>query len=137
MISYIALAAMVAAAAAFARNWLSGTYSGAHVQPTHGKIHSGIYSFLAGVLLANSIPHFIHGISGESFPAPLFQTLGRGPATDVANVLWGLFCFGMGYRLVVIYRQQLPSILFHILACGGFVAMSIVLSIVFSKGAFR
>jgi hypothetical protein len=131
--SYIPLVVMIVAAVALARDRLGGT----HAHPSPSKLRSGIYSFLAGVLLANSIPHFIHGISGEYFPAPLFHTLGRGVASDVANVIWGLFCFGMGYRLLVTYRQQLSSALFRILVCSGFAAMSIFLSIVFSRTKFR
>jgi hypothetical protein len=98
---------------------------------------SYIYSFLAGVLFANSIPRFIHGISGDYFPAPFFHNLGRGAPTDIVNVLWGLFNFAVGYNLVSKFQNTLSQKLFRILVFSGFVCMSIFLSVVFSQAKFR
>ena len=47
--------------------------------------------FLVGVLSANGIPHFIHGISGRKFPTPFAKPPGRGLSSSVLNVIWGLF----------------------------------------------
>jgi hypothetical protein len=131
--SYLALAATLVFCANLARRWFGGAADG---QPKPGKIRSGVYLFMAGVLLANSIPHFIHGISGEYFPAPFSRNLGKGTATNVVNVLWGLFCLGVGCNLARAYHMHLPA-LARVLVCSGFIVMSIFLSVVFSKGAFR
>jgi hypothetical protein len=37
-----------------------------------------LFSFVSGVLFANAVPHFVHGISGEAFPAPFGQYSGKG-----------------------------------------------------------
>ena len=123
--SYIALAAVVAFGASLARP-----------RPKPGKIRSRVYLFMAGVLLANSIPHFIHGISGVFFPGPFSRILGKGTATNVVNVLWGLFCLGVGCNLARDYRMHSP-VMARVLVCSGFIAMSVFLSVVFSKGAYR
>jgi hypothetical protein len=136
-VSYIALAAVIVALARLALDRFGAAPGPAQDLPAPSRLRSVIYSFLAGVLLANSIPHFIHGISGEYFPGPFFHSLGRGTGTDVVNVLWGLFCFGTGYRLAWSYRKQLSPALFRVTISSGFAAMSIFLSVVFSKGTFR
>jgi hypothetical protein len=48
-----------------------------------------IAHFIAGFLLANSIPHFVNGISGRSFISPFGDPPGRGESSAVSNVLWG------------------------------------------------
>ena len=45
--------------------------------------------FLAGVFLANGIPHFVHGMSGRPFPTPFARPPGVGDSSPVTNVLWG------------------------------------------------
>ena len=37
-----------------------------------------IECFFAGLFLANFVPHFVHGISGESFPSPFSNPVGEG-----------------------------------------------------------
>lgn len=104
--------------------------------PAPSRLQSVIYSFLA--VFCSRIPSPISStVSCEYFPAPFFHRLGRGAGTDVVNVLWGLFCFGTGYRLAWSYRKQLSPALFRVIVFCGFVAMSIFLGVVFSKGTFR
>lgn len=43
-----------------------------------------VYSFLAGVLGANGIPHFVVGILGKKHHTPF----GR-PSSAIVNVVWG------------------------------------------------
>ena len=134
--SYIALAAVVLFLARFAiKQFTNKNQEG--TQESFTAWQSYIYSFLAGVLFANSIPHFIHGISGDYFPAPFFHNLGRGAPTDIVNVLWGLFNFAIGYNLVSKFQNALSQKLFRILVFSGFAGMSIFLSVVFSQGKFR
>jgi uncharacterized PurR-regulated membrane protein YhhQ (DUF165 family) len=55
-------------------------------------------NFWGGVALANSVPHFVNGISGHAFPTP-FSPAG-GASSPTVNVLWGFFHFAIGYLLV-------------------------------------
>ena len=48
-----------------------------------------IVHLIAGLLLANSIPHFVNGISGRPFVSPFGKPPGRGESSAVSNVLWG------------------------------------------------
>ena len=135
--SYIALAAVVLFLARFAIKQFNSKPNADTSQESFTTWQSCIYSFLAGVLFANSIPHFIHGISGDYFPAPFFHSLGKGAPTDIVNVLWGLFNFAIGYNLVSKFQNTVSQKLFRILVFSGFVCMSIFLSVVFSQAKFR
>jgi hypothetical protein len=63
------------------------------------KWYHYVACFFAGMFLANSVPHFIHGISGDVFPTPFSNPPGKGPSSPTANVLWGLFNAVVGYLL--------------------------------------
>jgi len=92
-----------------------------------------VYSVLAGVLFANSLPHLIHGIPGNCFPAPFFHTLGKGAGTAVVNVLWGLFNFGASDNLARNFWNIPSRIWFRARACNGFSSMSLCLSVLFER----
>jgi len=92
-----------------------------------------IRSFFAGALLANAIPHFVHGVSGENFPAPFGYLLGPGIATAIANVIWGIVNFTIAYYLYSSLDEHRSEKLVLILILIGFAVTSIVLSIVFSR----
>jgi len=47
-------------------------------------------SLLAGILLANAVPHFVHGVSGDRFPTPFANPPGKGLSSPTLNVLWAL-----------------------------------------------
>ncbi len=47
--------------------------------------------FVAGLFLANFVPHFVQGISGERFPSPFAKPPGQGLSSPTVNVVWGLF----------------------------------------------
>jgi hypothetical protein len=55
--------------------------------------------FFAGVFLANAVPHFVHGISGDRFPTPFAHPPGRGLSSPTVNVVWALFNLVVGYIL--------------------------------------
>jgi hypothetical protein len=134
--SYIALGAVLFFLARFAiKQFTNKNQTG--TQESFTVWQSYIYNFLAGVLFANSIPHFIHGISGDYFPAPFFHELGKGAPTDIVNVLWGLFNFAIGYNLVSKFQNMLSPKLFRVLVFSGFACMSIFLSVVFSQATNR
>lgn len=59
-----------------------------------------IACFFAGVFLTNSIPHFVHGVSGDKFPTPFANPPGKGLSSPFINVLWALFNLIIGSILV-------------------------------------
>src|SRR5208337_2245093 len=48
-----------------------------------------LLQFVAGLFLANGVPHFVQGISGHSFQTPFASPPGVGESSPVVNVLWG------------------------------------------------
>lgn len=46
-------------------------------------------AFLAGLFLANAVPHFVMGICGRPFPSPFAKPPGEGDSSPLVNVLWG------------------------------------------------
>lgn len=55
--------------------------------------------FFAGAFLANTVPHFVQGISGRPFPSPFASPPGQGESSPLVNVLWGSFNLIVGYVL--------------------------------------
>src|ERR1700744_1923546 len=58
-----------------------------------------IACFFAGALLANTVPHFIQGISGNRFPTPFAKPPGKGLSSPTINVAWALFNLLIGFIL--------------------------------------
>ncbi|MGD0754748.1 MAG: hypothetical protein ABR927_06770 [Bacteroidales bacterium] len=90
-------------------------------------------SFFSGVFLANAVPHFIHGISGDKFPTPFSKPSGKGLSSPVVNTLWACFNLLIGYILyrvseVSSHDEILLSVFFI-----GIVSISVFSSITFSK----
>jgi hypothetical protein len=95
------------------------------------KWYHYIACFFAGFFIANMVPHFIHGVSGDVFPTPFSTPAGKGPSSPTANVLWGLLNLAIGYLLLRVGKlsnQRLASIIVFFL---GMVAMSWMLSVSF------
>ena len=65
--------------------------------------------FLAGVFLANGIPHFVHGLSGRAFPTPFARPPGIGLPSPVTNVLWGFANFLGGGLLLGAMAPSQPG----------------------------
>ena len=63
------------------------------------KWYNYISCFFAGLFLANVVPHFIHGVSGDSFPTPFANPPGKGLSSPTVNVVWALFNLLIGYLL--------------------------------------
>ena len=55
--------------------------------------------FFAGAFLANVVPHFVHGISGDSFPTPFAKPPGKGLSSAPVNMVWSLVNMALGYGL--------------------------------------
>ncbi len=57
--------------------------------------------FFGGAFLANALPHFINGISGQAFQSPFAKPPGKGLSSSTVNVLWGFFNLAAAYVLVL------------------------------------
>jgi hypothetical protein len=56
--------------------------------------------FFGGMFFTNAIPHFVRGVSGQSFQSPFAKPPGQGLSTSTVNVLWGFLNLVLGYVLV-------------------------------------
>lgn len=55
----------------------------------------------AGIFLANGVPHFVNGISGNPFQTPFASPPAVGESSPIVNVLWGTANFVIGLWLLV------------------------------------
>ena len=92
-----------------------------------------IACFFSGAFLANFVPHFIHGISGDKFPSPFSKPPGVGLSSPTTNVLWGLLNLVIGLLLFRAGRVCHEGLITWILFFAGVTVMSIMLSINFQK----
>jgi hypothetical protein len=92
-----------------------------------------IAGFFAGMLLANVVPHFVHGISGDRFPTPFAHPPGKGLSSPTVNVLWALVNLVVGYILFragkVSGGDESALVIFFL----GIAAISTMLSVRFTK----
>jgi hypothetical protein len=89
-----------------------------------------VYSFLAGLVGANGIPHFVKGITGQKHQTPF----GKGSSAAV-NVVWGWVNFVVAGLLIYLAH---PRANHHMLRSFGLVALGalitgVLLAIVWSK----
>ena len=95
----------------------------------------GIYlcAFFAGVFLANAIPHFVQGVSGNKFPTPFAKPPGKGLSSALVNVLWGLLNAVIGTILFIRGHISAETFWPWVAFFAGVALISIPLSIRFSK----
>ena len=86
--------------------------------------------FFAGVFLANAIPHFVHGVSGDPFPSPFANPPGKGLSSPLVNVLWGLANLVVGYILARTGRVFKSNVIALIIFFAGVALISIQLAVV-------
>lgn len=90
--------------------------------------------FFGGAFLANAVPHFVNGVSGNPFQSPFASPPGEGLSSSTVNVLWGFFNLAVGYVLVCrvgIFELRQPR---HVLALGlGILVMAVMLAQAFGK----
>ena len=87
--------------------------------------------FFAGLFIANTVPHFVHGISGDGFPSPFSTPPGKGLSSPIVNVLWGLGNLLVGYILIRVGKVTQINNWSLLTFFVGIVCMSIMLSIAF------
>jgi hypothetical protein len=91
--------------------------------------------FFAGIFLANAVPHYINGISGDAFPTPFANPPGVGLSAPVVNVSWALINVVFGYVLVKVGRLSDKNKWSIAAFFAGVVLISLVLSIHFASKA--
>jgi hypothetical protein len=105
--------------------------------PTEGRTTANLYEriacFFAGVFLANVVPHFVHGISGDRFPTPFAHPPGRGLSSPTVNVVWALFNLIVGYILFRVGKVSSGDNSALAIFFAGLVATSTMLSVRFAK----
>ena len=95
-----------------------------------------IACFFAGMFIANLVPHFVHGISGDPFPTPFAHPPGKGLSSPTVNVVWGLFNLLAGYilfRVGKVSSDDSALVVFFV----GVAAISIMMSVQFAKKQAR
>jgi hypothetical protein len=95
------------------------------------KWYHYLAAFFSGAFLANMVPHFIHGISGDPFPTPFSNPPGKGLSSPTVNVLWACLNLLIGYLLLRVSKTTRRNRLSMFILFLGILAMSIQLSIVF------
>src|SRR3954463_7225783 len=92
------------------------------------KWYHYLAAFFAGAFLANFVPHFINGVSGDPFPSPFSDPPGKGLSSPVVNVLWALLNLVIGYLLFagsrITAKRKAALVVFFI----GFALMSLNLA---------
>jgi len=95
------------------------------------KWYHYIGCFFAGAFLANTVPHFVQGISGNSFPTPFANPPGKGVSSPTINVLWALCNLVAGYVLFRKGRVSSANKWSPLVFFAGIASISIMSSIVF------
>lgn len=95
--------------------------------------HSYIACFFAGMFLANVVPHYVHGISGNRFPTPFAKPPGRGLSSATVNVVWALVNLVAGFLLFRLGRVSSGNTLALLAFFAGIAVISIMGSVSFAK----
>jgi len=90
--------------------------------------------FFGGAFLANAVPHFVNGVSGNAFQSPFASPPGIGLSSSTINVLWGLFNLAVGYLLVCrVGTFELRKTRHALILGAGLLVMSIMAAHSFGK----
>jgi hypothetical protein len=92
-----------------------------------------IACFFAAMFLANVVPHFVHGISGNRFPTPFAHPRGKGLSSPTVNVVWALFNLVAGYILFRVGKVSSGDNSAVVTFFAGIVVISTMLSVRFAK----
>ena len=90
--------------------------------------------FAAGILFANGVPHFVHGISGKRFQSPFASPPGVGESSPLVNVVWGMLNFLIGYLILYGVGNFEAGMTLDALLLGlGFALMAVTLGWYFER----
>jgi hypothetical protein len=70
-----------------------------------------VLQFVAGLFLANGVPHFVQGISGHWFQSPFASPPGVGESSPVVNVLWGFLNLAVGFALLFAFAPKRSDVI--------------------------
>ena len=89
---------------------------------------------VSGLVLANGVPHFVQGISGNPFQSPFAKPPGVGESSPLSNALWGFGNLAVGAVLLAIFAPQGPEAAIGWVLFGlGVLIAAVGLSIHFGK----
>lgn len=91
-----------------------------------------IACFFSGIFLANFVPHFVHGISGDRFPTPFAHPPGKGLSSPTVNVLWALLNLAVGYILFRVGKMSSGNSLALVIFFAGIALISTFSSVRFA-----
>lgn len=93
-----------------------------------------LLQFVSGLFLANGVPHFVQGISGNRFQSPFATPPGVGESSPLINALWGYANLAIGATLLWFFPPRGgTAVLSWILLGLGVLLMAIVTSNRFGK----
>ncbi len=95
--------------------------------------HNYLACLFSGIFLANAVPHFVQGISGDPFPTPFAKPPGKGLSSPTVNVIWALVNLVVGYLLFRAGRLATGDTTALIIFFVGIAAISIMLSVRFAE----
>ena len=96
--------------------------------------YHGIAYLFGGAFLANAIPHFVNGVSGNPFQSPFSHPPGEGLSPALVNVLWGFGNFVVAYLLLIRVGQFELRRWPHVIAAGvGALLMAAMLARAFGR----
>jgi len=85
-------------------------------------------AFFAGVFLANFIPHFVHGVSGLSFPTLCGLITGEKNSSATYNILYACINLLIGYILLRASKASPKNKLLMLFLFLGIVSIGVLLS---------
>jgi len=56
--------------------------------------------FFGAAFLTNAVPHFVNGVSGNSFQSPFATPPGVGLSSAMVNIAWASINLGLGWLLL-------------------------------------
>jgi hypothetical protein len=90
--------------------------------------------FFGGAFLANAVPHFVNGVSGNAFQSPFAHPPGEGLSSALVNVLWGFTNLVIGYLLLLkVGKFDLRRWRYFGVAAAGALMMSVMLARAFGR----
>jgi hypothetical protein len=90
--------------------------------------------FFGGAFLANAIPHFVNGVSGNPFQSPFSHPPGEGLSSSTINALWGFANFVIAYLLLAkVGTFELRRWRHILLAGAGALLMAVMLARAFGR----
>jgi hypothetical protein len=82
-----------------------------------------LLQFVAGLFLANGVPHFVQGMSSQWFQTPFASPPGVGESSPVVNVLSGFFNLAVGFALLFAFAPKGADVIVE----WGFVGLGTLL----------